>query len=112
MKKLALLLPFLLAAGVAVAQEKKAEAPKAPAATSNVHDVNAEFVSADLTKKTLTIKLESGEQSTAPLEGKAVEEAKNIKAGQKVVVSCKDDAYGKHVAAVAVKAAPAAPEKK
>jgi len=112
MKKLALF-ATLCFAGAALAQEpaKPAEQPtsKTPAtsAVSKTHDLNAEFVAADAIKKTLTIKTGTGE-STVPMEGKALTEFKSIKAGEKVVVTCKDDSEGKHVAAVAIK--PAAPK--
>jgi translation initiation factor IF-3 len=133
MKKFALLFSLVFVAGVAMAQDKpaeapkadapKAEAPKAPAAAAEKHadkaamkshDVNAEFVSFDAAKKMVTIKTETGEAS-APVEGKAIAQVKTLKAGDKVVATCKDSAEGKHEAVTAIKlatAAPAAPEKK
>jgi len=129
MKKFALLFPLVFVAGVAMAQDKpaeapkaeapKAEAPKAPAAAAEkhamkAHDVNAEFVSFDAAKKMITLKTETGETS-APAEGKALAQVKALKAGDKVVATCKDSAEGKHEAVTAIKvapAAPAAPEKK
>jgi len=117
MKRLALPLSFVFVAGVAFAQEAAPATPApAKAATTTpaakTHPVKGEFVSSD--GKTITIKLDSGENATAPLQGKALEHVKDLKAGQKVVMICKDDASGKHEAAIAVKAVPAtaAPAKK
>ena len=131
MKKFALLFSLVFVAGVAMAQDKpaaeapKAEAPKAEAAkpaaaekaadkaAMKTHDVNAEFVSFDAAKKMVTIKTETGEAS-APVEGKALAQVKSLKAGDKVVVTCKDKADGSHESAIAIKlaAAPAPAEKK
>ena len=124
MKKFALLISLVFVAGVAMAQDKPAEAPKAPAASAEkhaekaadkaamkTHDVNAEFVSFDAAKKMVTIKTETGEAS-APVEGKAVAQVKSLKAGDKVVVTCKDSAEGKHEAAIAIKLAAAPADKK
>jgi hypothetical protein len=122
MKKFALLLSFVFVAGVAVAQEagKAPEAAKAPAvaktaetakahAAMKTHDVQAEIVSVDAEKKTLTIKGET-ENKTVPVEGKAVAALKNVKAGEKHTLTCKDNDKGEHQAVVDIK--PAAAEKK
>jgi hypothetical protein len=117
MKKLALLAAFTFAAGVAVADEKPA-APKAPAAADKAaghdhaahaaklktHDVEAEVVSVDAEKKTLTLKGES-ENKTVPVEGKAVAALKTVKTGSKYTLTCKDDEAGNHVAVVAIRGA-------
>lgn len=121
MKKFALFLSFALVAGVAVAQDatKAPEAPKAhaahaehaaKAAMANTHEVQAEVVSADAAKKTLTIKGET-ENKTVPVEGKAVASLKSVKAGEKVTLTCRDNEKGEHQAVVAIKAAAAAPAK-
>jgi ABC-type Fe3+-hydroxamate transport system substrate-binding protein len=121
MKKFALLLSVVFAAGLAVAQEQK-EAPtttttttttttKAPA-TVKLHDVNAEFVSADSAKKTITIKAEDGSEKTAPVEGKAVASLKGLKSGEKIIVTCRDNEKGEHQAVTAIKPAPAKPASK
>ena len=115
MKKFSLLLSFVLAAGVAFAApqgtaapaKKTAAAKASKTAPAKTHEVNAEFVSFDAAKKTLTIKTDAGEQ-TAPAQGKALTSAKSFKAGDKVVVTCKDNAAGEHEAAIAIKKAPAA----
>jgi hypothetical protein len=114
MKKFSLLLSFVLAAGVAVAAPQ-GTATTAPAkktasakATVKTHQVNAEFVSYDAAKKSLTLKTDAGEQ-TSPVQGKALTSVKAFKAGDKVVVTCKDKADGTHEATIAIKKAPAAP---
>lgn len=119
MKKFALLLSLVFVAGVAMAdekpaaQEKKAETKAAAAAPAGkTHDVPAEIVSADVEKKTLTIKGEK-ENKTVPVDEKAVASLKTVKAGDKVTLTCWDDEKGQHqkVTAIAT-AAPKAPEKK
>jgi hypothetical protein len=124
MKKVALLLSFVFAAGVAAAHEgTKADAAKAPAtaeskataaththaatkATMKTHKVEAEVVSTDLAAKTITIKGE-GENKTAPVEGKAVSALKNVKPGQTWTLTCRDNEKGEHQAVIAMVKAPA-----
>jgi len=100
MKKFALLLAFVCATGVAFAEEKKAEAVK-PA--DKTHEVSAEIVSVDAVAKTVTIKGDKG-NTTVPVEEKALAQVKDLKAGQKVTLICKDDAMGAHKAVAGVKA--------
>jgi hypothetical protein len=120
MKKFALLLSVVFAAGLAVAQEQK-EAPTTTTTTTTtttktpvikLHDVNAEFVSADAAKKTITIKAEDGSEKTAPVEGKAVASLKGLKSGEKIIVTCRDNEKGEHQAVTAIKPAPAKPASK
>ena len=111
MKKLTLLLAVVFAAGVAYAGDapaadkaaaKPAEAPAKAKAVATTHDVEAEIVSVDTTKNTVTLKGEKGEH-TAPVEGaKAQAELKALKAGQKVTVTCRDE-NGEHKAVTAIK---------
>lgn len=105
MKKFALLLALVFAAGIAVAEEKKAEAAKPAGKT---HEVSAEIVSVDPVAKTVTIKGEK-ENMTVPVEEKALAEVKNLKAGQKVTLLCQDDEKGMHKAVAGVKADVAKP---
>ena len=116
MKKFALLLSFVFAAGMAVAHEgPKADAAKAPAtaeskattaththakATMKTHKVEAEVVSTDAAAKTITIKSDTGENKTAPVEGKAIAELKTVKAGEKYTLTCRDNEAGEHQAVV------------
>jgi hypothetical protein len=102
MKKLTLLLSVLLVAGVASAAQTAAPATKAkstaPAAAPAVktHMVEAEVVSADATAKTLTIKGEPNK--TVPVDATAAATLKNLKAGEKVKLTCRDNDKGEHEA--------------
>jgi hypothetical protein len=108
MKKFALLLALVFAAGIAVAEEKKAEAAKPAGKT---HEVSAEIVSVDAVAKTVTIKGDK-ENKTVPVEDKALADVKNLKAGQKVTLICVDDEMGAHKAVAGVKAEAAKPLEK
>ncbi|MET0553431.1 MAG: hypothetical protein ABW221_10375 [Vicinamibacteria bacterium] len=114
MKKLALLFSFALVAGVAGAQDAKPAAQPAKAAVADkaapakTHDVQAEVVSFDAAKSTLTIKADTETKGvmtdkTVPVEGKAIAALKNVKPGAKVTLVCKDDSAGMHQAVVDVK---------
>ncbi len=108
MKKLALLLSALLVAGAAYASQAtnapaKTKEPAKSAAMGKTHTVEAEVVSADATAKTLTIKTDKGEQ-TVPVEGAAVSELKSVKAGEKVKLTCRDNAAGEHQAVTKIHA--------
>jgi FtsP/CotA-like multicopper oxidase with cupredoxin domain len=104
MKKLTLLLCALfVVAGVASASQatapaKAADAPKAMAApaAAKTHVVEAEVVSADATAKTLTIK--GDPNKTVPVDAAAVASLKNVKAGEKVKLTCRDNDKGEHQA--------------
>jgi hypothetical protein len=120
MKKLALLVSFALVAGIASAHDeaKKAETKPAAhhekaAAAGKTHEVAAEVVSADTTKSTITIKGEKDNQ-TVPVDAKATAALKDVKAGDKVTLTCWDDEKGAHQKVVAIAPAKpaAAPEKK
>jgi hypothetical protein len=124
MKKLALLLPFVLVAGFAVADEAKPVAPVAPAkaadaksevksekapakaaatkkVASTTHKVTGEVVSTDAAANSLTLKTATGEV-TSPVEGaKAKAALKTVKAGDNVVVTCRDE-KGEHKAVTAI----------
>ena len=77
--------------------------PAAALAGGKNHDMKAEVVSIDETAKTITLKDEKGENHTAPLLGKAIDEAKQLKAGDKVTATCKDDDKGMHEGVSALK---------
>jgi hypothetical protein len=120
MKKFALLLSLVFIAGVASAQEAakpadKAAAPakaaeKAPAVKT--HEVTTEVVSIDTVKNTITLKGVK-ENTTSPVEGKALASLKNFKAGEKVTITCRDNDKGEHQAVTEIKAAAkAAPAEK
>jgi len=112
MKKSALLLSLVFAAGVAAADQtpktdaakpeaKTTASEKAVKAPAKTHDVTAELVSVDTEKNTVTIKGES-ENHTAPVEGKAIAALKTAKAGQKYVFTCRDNEKGEHQAITAI----------
>jgi hypothetical protein len=116
MKKLALPLALVfatasLAAAQAPAPEAKPAETKAPATKpAKTHKVEAEIVSADVEKKTVTFKTLAGEKS-APVGPLAMYRLKKIKAGDKVTLTCKDGATPEECAEVSfikVAEAPAA----
>jgi hypothetical protein len=75
----------------------------AQAGAFKYHDVAATFVSADTKANTFTIKFDDGSTSTGPAEGAAAKALGSLKAGDKVSVTCKDDASGEHLSATAIK---------
>ena len=111
MKKIAVLLSFVLAAGVAYAQDAaKTAAPAKASEYSAVktHEMTAEVVSIDAMKNTITVKGELGNK-TAPVEGKALATLKNVKPGEKVTLICRDNEKGEHQAVTEIKPAAKAP---
>ncbi len=78
-------LVLAFASGLALAQ-----APK-------THDVTGAVVKSDAAAKTITLDV-GGKEMTAKVEGEAVALLKDLKAGDKVTASCRDDANGAHQA--------------
>jgi hypothetical protein len=121
MKKFALLLTLVFVAGVATAQAAKKSDSAKPAAKATAekadvkgttHEVTAEVVSVDTAKGTITLKGET-ENKTAPVDAKAAAALKTVKAGDKVTLTCWDNAKGEHVKVLAIAPAKAsAPDKK
>ncbi len=107
MQKVAFVVAFIFAAGLAAAANQKAAA-KAPA--TKTHVVACEFVSADTAAGTITVKDDKGQTSTAPAKGKALAMLSKLKPGEKLSVTCQDNAKGEHQAIVAI--APAKAPKK
>jgi hypothetical protein len=66
--------------------------------------MNAQFVSYDAGSKTVTLKDDKGQTSSAPLEGKAISEASHLKTNDKVRVTCRDNASGEHQAVTDIRA--------
>ena len=100
LKKTTLLLSALLVvAGVAFAFQAPATTEaQAPAATAaKTHTVEAEVVSTDATAKTLTIKADPTNK-TVPVEGAAITSLKDLKSGDKVKLTCRDNDKGEHQA--------------
>lgn len=121
MKKLAMMFALIGIAGIASAQDAAPVAPAkdtkavAPAQATKVeatakaeaaktHEVEAEIVSYDAAKKTLTIK-GTPDNKTVPVEAKAVASVKNLKAGEKVTLLCHDNDKGEHEGVAGVKPA-------
>jgi hypothetical protein len=116
MKKSALVLSLVFAAGSVFAQDAAKEAPKAPSkhTTKHVvaqHSLTGEIVAADAEKKTVTFKNDKGESLTWPAEGKALESLKSVKAGDKVSIHYTVDAAGAPKSATEIKSAPVAQAK-
>src|SRR5215470_12735140 len=90
MKKFAMLMSLVFAAGIAFAQEPQPgqPAPKAPekaygqAEKAQKNEVTGEVVSLDTVKKTITFKSDKGEK-TLPAEGAAADVLKDLKTGDK-----------------------------
>ena len=115
MKKLATLLcavAVVAVAGLASAQATDAKKPAAPAAKPaaaaavKTHVVDAEVVSADATAKTLTIK--GDPNKTVPVEAAALAHLKDLKSGDKVKLTCRDNEKGEHQAITKIAMATAA----
>jgi hypothetical protein len=67
------------------------------------HDVTAEVVSVDMDAKTITIKTDDGKTNTAAVMGEAVGQLKDVKAGEKVKLTCHDKENGDHEGVTAIK---------
>ena len=67
------------------------------------HDVTAEVVAVDMEAKTITLKNADGTTQTAPVMGQALVQLKDVKAGEKVTVTCKDKENGDHEGVTAIK---------
>jgi hypothetical protein len=117
MKKLALVLSIVFAAGVAAAQEApKPQAVPAPDKAAKVekakHEVSGEIVSTDEFKRTVTFRNDKGESLTWSVEGKAADNLKNLKAGEKVKIVYRANDMGEPQAATAIQKAESKPEVK
>jgi hypothetical protein len=86
---------------------KPAKPASAPAAKPATHTVQAEVVEYDAAKHTLTIKDDKGETSSAPVEGRAMSQASHLKKGEKVMLTCRDNANGELQAVTAIRPAKA-----
>jgi protein-disulfide isomerase len=115
MKKITLVLSFLLAAGLVYAQDPPSQPmpEKAPPAVKSekTQKVEAEVVSVDAAAKTLTFKSSPSDQpQTAPVEGKAVTALKDVMTGQKYTLYCKKDTSGNVQSIVDIKKPATKPE--
>jgi hypothetical protein len=85
------MIPFLVlvfASGLVMAQATQ---------QGKTHDVTGAVVKTDAAAKTITLDV-SGKEQTLKVEGDAANMLKDLKAGDKVTVSCRDDASGAHQA--------------
>jgi hypothetical protein len=114
MKKLILALSLLLVASLVYAQAPPAppqpQPPNQPPGRvdrpqgDDIQQVEAEIVSVDTTKKTVTIKSDTGAApETLPVAGKAETALKDIKTGQKYTLFCKNDTTGANRKVVDIK---------
>ncbi|HYO46345.1 MAG TPA: hypothetical protein VEY33_06605 [Gemmatimonadota bacterium] len=112
MKKIALVFALVGVAGISAAQdtnpvvaktEKVQATVKAePAMAAKTHEVEAEIVSYDATAKTLTIK-GTPDNKIVPVDANGVASVKELKAGDKVTLLCRDNEKGEHQAIAGVK---------
>ncbi len=91
MKLLSLLIVTLLVAGLALAQQPPAKGG------AKTHSVTGEVVSADTDAKTITVKQAKGENFTAPVDDSVATQLANLKAGDKVTLTCRDNDKGEHL---------------
>jgi FtsP/CotA-like multicopper oxidase with cupredoxin domain len=103
MKKFATLLCAVAVVAVAslgsaqTADTKKPAADSKPAAAAEkTHVVEAEVVSTDATAKTITLK--GDPNKTVTVDAAAVGSLKDLKSGDKVKLTCRDNEKGEHVA--------------
>jgi Cu/Ag efflux protein CusF len=103
MRRSLLILIAVFAAGLILSQVNSV------AAAGKTHDLTATVVSVDVQAKKLTFQDEAGTTSTSPVLDRAVESLKSIKAGEKVVLTCRDNENGGHEGVIAIR--PAEPQK-
>lgn len=104
MKRVATIVSMALVFALALAIPTATfSAAPAAAPAGKTHMMKVEVVSVDMAGKSITVKDDKGESHTAPLLGKALGEAKTLKAGDKVTVTCQDDAKGAHQGCIAIK---------
>lgn len=103
MRKLAGAIAILVA--VCVAAVYAAPQQKAQKAAGKTHQVEVEVVSVDTTGKTVTAKTAEGQSNTYSLEGSALKRINDLKAGEKITATCRDNEKGEHQAIVAFRPA-------
>ena len=91
----------VLAAGLILAQVNPV------AAAGKTHELTATVVAVDIQAKKITFQDEAGTTSTSPVLDRAVESLKTVKAGEKVVLTCRDNENGNHEAVIAIRPAEA-----
>jgi hypothetical protein len=117
MKLVPIMMAALLPVGVALAQEQpQTQAPRAETEkATTTKQLTANVVSADETAKTITFKGEGAavQETTLPVESKALTSLKDCAPGDKVKLTVRTDAMGKKQAVTAIEksAAEKAPPK-
>ena len=99
----ALAIASVLACGVALAAPAAAAGSTKEAAKSTTHEMTVTVVSMDAKAHTLTVKDDAGKEMTAKCMDAAVKEMSTVKAGDKVSLTCKDNAKGEHLGVIAIK---------
>ena len=95
LKGIALVVCLALAASLVMAGGDKE-------AKGKTHKEQAEIISVDVENKMIVLKDAKGEEHKAPVMGKALENLKTWKAGDKVTVVCQDGENGEHQGVVAI----------
>jgi hypothetical protein len=95
----------VLTCGVALAAPAPAASATSETSKTTTHDMNVTVVSMDAKAHTMTVKDDAGKELTAKCMGDAVKEMSSVKAGEKVTLTCKDNAKGEHLGVIAVKPA-------
>ena len=65
-------------------------------AHQKTHEMKGEIISVNAEGMQITFKDENGEEHTAPVMGKALENFKTLQPGQQVVLTCSDNEKGEH----------------
>jgi hypothetical protein len=111
MRKLALLLSFLVAAGASAAAQPLEQSQ--PAAMKSTKELAVQVVSTDTVGKTITVKKEysaggqtaTGRETTLPVEADAVAALKSVSPGEKVKLICRTNGAGIETAVTAIQKA-------
>jgi hypothetical protein len=105
MKKLAIPLALLLTAGVALAQAPPSQERQQGA----TKELTAKVVATDPAAKTITVSKDDGtsapgmgQQTTLPVEAKAIAVLKTVTPGDKVKLLCRTDHTGKETAVTSI----------
>ncbi len=103
MRHTLLILGAVLLTGLIAAQSSPVKA------AGKTHDVSATIVSVDVQAKKITFQDDAGATNSAPVLDKAVESLKSVKAGEKVILTCRDSESGGIEGVIAIR--PAASDK-
>ena len=101
MRKVALLVCAVFAVGLMLAPARTASA------AGKTHNMVGTVVSVDLQAKKITFTDDTGNNMTAPVLSKAMASLKKVKTGDKVTLTCQDNAKGDHEGVAAIKIAKA-----